>query len=294
MNRPSDTDIVKFFEFLIDKKNENSSSSYDAIKSKINELFFPIPTITVQKGTKLFRSRVHDKGEKIFTDIQDFSYRKDYDNIKTFGRANEPHQSIFYCSDDEYVAFFESSKIVRNQTSPEIETMSTGVWEVKEDLRLAHIVGNEKIRGLNRTVDGLQNSFEDLVAKFKDQNTDLYLKALSLFSDEFTREANNSDFNYFITCAFSNYLYDLKGIDTYLNKTTKLDGILYPSVMHKSQGMNLALKPETVDVGKIQLIKAFRKEMKEVEYKEYSDVNIIESSVILYPENIIRWNKNGF
>jgi hypothetical protein len=53
-----------------------------------------------------------------------------------------------------------------------------------------------------------------------------------------------------------------------------VDGILYSSVMHKDEGMNLALKPSVFDDEKIKLTAAFKRTLKKVDKETYTDVKI--------------------
>src|SRR5659263_696384 len=100
MNTPSETEINEFLEFLLKEKSKRTLASYNAIKKAINIYTIPFPTLNISKGTRLYRSRVHQDGEDFFHSINDLSHILDKSKIKSFGRANEPLQSIFYCSDN--------------------------------------------------------------------------------------------------------------------------------------------------------------------------------------------------
>lgn len=217
-NYPSKDVIYDFLDFLLLKKREKSYDSYISIKNAINNFSIPFPRITLKKGMKLFRGRVHNNNIEYYDKITDIGPQVDFNRITQFGRANEPLQSVFYSADNIYTAFFETSKIARGKSDIDTETMTMGVWVLAEDLQLAHIISNKQVQGLNVTLDGLQNNFEDLIQKFQNPKTELHLKVLDLFSLEFTRDAKEDPSNYMISCAFANYLFTSISYDTFYKK----------------------------------------------------------------------------
>jgi hypothetical protein len=286
---PSKDEILYFLDFLVKKGSEKTIESYIAIKNALKIYSIPFPSVTLPKGKILYRVRIHKKGENLFENIGDLSHRLDLLNIDTFGRANEPLQSIFYCSDNSTVAFFEVSNISKAGKRPDSEISTIGYWQVQEDIRIGSIPLNGTIRGLNVTADGLQDDFEHLVAKFNQENIDITLKVLNIFSNEFTRNVHNNAFNYLISCAFANYVYDVPGFDTFLKREVIVAGILYPSVIHREEGMNISLKPFVIDEKKLVLVKAVRKVMIKESIDHYRDIALIESKKIDYIDGKIIW-----
>lgn len=289
MKNPTPEVIEHFLDFLVAKKSDSSFESYISIKNAINEFSIPYPAVSVPKGKLLFRSRLHLNNEEFFSSIHDLGHIKSIDKIKDFGRANEPNQSIFYCTDNRYVASFETSRITRENIDCDFEVMTTGVWQVQEDLRVGQIVSNNTIHGLNKTMDGLQTSFLELVDKFKNEHTKHNLDVLNLFSQEFTRDAKGDKRNYFISCAFANYIYDQYGYDTHLKAQSNPAGVLYPSVIYRAAGMNIAIKPEIINKEKIKLVGAVRTTMTKTGENEFSDTDKIETKNINYQTSEIGW-----
>jgi len=119
--------VQDFLKFLLDKKNENSIDSYVSIKNSIALYSIPNATIVIPAGTALIRGRVHDDPNKYFTQISEISHNQDLFKIKTFGRLNEPLQSIFYCSTNRETAFFEVSKIQKKKEII-LEAITYGKW----------------------------------------------------------------------------------------------------------------------------------------------------------------------
>ena len=162
MKKLTDNSILELLDFITNNRNDNSFRGYKLILNKLLEYTIPFPTSTLSKGSILLRARVHMKNEDYYRFIRELGHRVDNDRIETFGRANEPTQSIFYCSDNYDVAFFETSMIARHNLALPVEIITIGIWEVKEDIRVACFTADKNTGGLNRTIDGLQNDFENL------------------------------------------------------------------------------------------------------------------------------------
>lgn len=289
MNSPTDKEIRDFLEFLLEQKSRKQLNSYISIKNAISQYSIPFPSINIPKGKILYRARRHNENCNFFEDIDNISYRKDIYNINEFGRSNEPCQSIFYSCDNEHVSFFETTHFHKKNENIESEIMTVGIWEVQEEIRVAHIPSNDSIKGLNKTVDGLQETLENLINKFLYKNSDLYKKVINLFSTEYTREADDDDTNYLISCAFSNYIYDHYGYDTYLKKPVQVEGILYPSVTLRTEGMNIAIKPDVINNGKLKLVNAVRRKLEKVENFTIKDKEILIAKKINYKTGKIEW-----
>lgn len=288
--KPSRNEIIQFLNFIMEEKNKKKLESYISIKNAFMIYAIPFPSITIPKGKIFYRTRIHSKGEDFFENISDISYRSNKYEICTFGRANEPLQSIFYCSDNSDVAFFEVSNICKKGLCPDSEIYTIGIWQLQENIRVACIPINDTIRGLNQTADKLHNAFDEIMSKFNQENIDLPQKVLDVFSKEFTSDVQNNESNYLISCAFANYIYDVSGYDSYLGVNCNADGILYPSVIHREEGMNLALKPRLIDENKLRLVGAIKTVMKKIAVDNYSDVELKQSKQIDYSSGKIIWN----
>ncbi|MCA1762895.1 MAG: hypothetical protein LC664_07885, partial [Flavobacteriales bacterium] len=108
-------EIEDFIDMLESFNRSEGYFAYSFIKNALAQLEFPIAKCTLQPGHKLIRGRVHTNNEDFFHKISDISYRKDLFLIKDFGRANEPCQSMFYCSDNPKTAFIETCTITREE-----------------------------------------------------------------------------------------------------------------------------------------------------------------------------------
>ncbi|MCP4458584.1 MAG: RES domain-containing protein [Cytophagales bacterium] len=276
--------IEEFFRLVSKHASAGNHISYTYIRRTLEKLSIPFPSVTVPKGRLLCRSRAHTKGEDFFRNIEDISYRQDLFYIEDFGRANEPTQSIFYCSDSDVVAFVETSILTRQNSGLPSDTITTGVWEVQEDFQIATIISNDEIRGLNSTMEGLETEFRKLAEVYRNEGTDGHINILDLFSKEFTRNSHGDNTKYIVSCAFANYVYEA------INQNNlQVGGIMYPSAIYTDEGMNLALKPELIYSGKLKLIVARRGTMNKRDETNYHEEDIIDAKSINHDTSTIEW-----
>lgn len=280
----SNYEVVEFLQLISKHAKVRNTASYTYIRRTLEMLSIPFPVATVPKGRLLFRSRSHTKGEDFFNKIEDISCRQDLYYIEDFGRANEPSQSIFYCSDSNIVAFSETSVLTRQNTELPSDTVTTGVWEVQEDFQIATIISNHNIKGLNATIDGLDFEFKSLVKLYKNEGTVGHIETLELFSKEFTRYAQGNTSKYIVSCAFANYVYDAIG-----QSGKQVGGIMYSSAIYPNAGMNLAIKPELVFTEKIKLIAVHRGTMSLKDDANYYEEDVIEAKSINREKSAIEW-----
>lgn len=263
----------EFLRLISETNKSNTIASYAHIKNVFERLSIPFPHVTVPKGKLLFRCRAHTKNEGLFTKLNDLTYRGDEFYIKDFGRANEPGQSIFYCSDDPITAFSETSIVTRQNVAVDFEFITTGAWKVKEDFKVGYIPATADIKGLNKTMDGLNDNFESLMDKFKNDDTENHLNVLDFLSQEFLRNAQGDNSNYKISCAFANYIYKAISFDKII-----IGGLLYSSTIYNRRGVNLALLPTTAD--KLELVTARKGKMVKTGDSTYHELETVDSKWI--------------
>ena len=108
--------------FLEQIKHNLDHVDYNIIYQSIADLKDKfIPTALLKKGSFIDRVRINKPGE-VFNNIQQVSYiheKNILDNCIDFGRANEPHQAVFYGSifshqihQPRVVAYFETSDLL--------------------------------------------------------------------------------------------------------------------------------------------------------------------------------------
>ncbi|OYQ32977.1 hypothetical protein CHU92_10500 [Flavobacterium cyanobacteriorum] len=155
-------ELQHFLTLLKNAKESQSIESYIYIKNILNTIEFPIPCVIFPKGTKLVRTRVHRDNEDFFSSVGELSYRKDIQNIKFFGRANEPGQSTFYCANDDSISIPETSEIIRQNIDKEYEYLTTGLWIAKENLLCVSLLTNDDIKDQHKELEEISKSFSNL------------------------------------------------------------------------------------------------------------------------------------
>lgn len=279
-NKYIDTkEMDKLLRLLKTAKDEVSIESYIYIKNIINSIEFSIPFVLYPKGSKFVRSRIHKNDEVFFEKVSDLSYIKDSQNIKTFGRANEPGQSVFYCADDDWLSFVEISQITSEKKEKDFEYITNGVWISTEDILVVSLLTNDNIRGKNNEIDDLSKSFEEFFNSQTDESSKAFKNLFQFLSKEFSQVAEGNSNHYKITAAFTNYIFD---------SVKNADGILYPSTLYPSKGFNFAFKPQVVDK-KMEFYVAVKRKMEKTGNKKYDQTEYAESLISRYNTNEIIW-----
>jgi len=274
-----DKEVEKFINRLKKAKEELSKQSYADIKNILNSVEFNIPVAIFPKGSNFLRCRVHNENEIFFTQVKDLSYRTDLENIKNFGRANEPCQSIFYCSNNDWISFVEISKIAREMEDKPLEYISGGLWVATEDIYAVTLMTNDNIIGKNKELDELSKNLQKHIIDQNDEAARAYSKLMEFLSKEFSTEAKKDSKHYKITAAFTNCIFE---------NIQNADCIVYPSTLDVERGLNFAFKPESVDK-KLHFYSAMRRKMQNTTEKNYLETEFIESERYLEKTEIINW-----
>jgi len=211
----------------------------------VNELrSVPYTTTKLKAGHFIERARINKSGE-IFNSEAEITYRTDFENIKEFGRANAPQQSMFYGAiksdhirNPRIVNLFESSELYRQSDKDLNEfIMTVGKWKIKQDFEVALMTFNKKIiENIPSTRIAYEYHYNNLKKDFPDRIDDIEL-VLEFFSDEFAKKNIKTHNDYKISSAYSELAINVNG----------LNGVIYPSVRTDFQGTNVALTPQAVE-----------------------------------------------
>lgn len=205
----------------------------------------PITVAKIIKGYPVFRARVN-KDDEIFYSENEISYRVDNDNIKDYGRANIPKQSMFYGAIESkevphprLVNLFETSELFREPNDKDGEFILTvGKWRVKEDFKVIEMVFSKGNVQNNEDINRSYNKQKEMMLKDYPDQLDQIEKILEFFSDEFAKKVKNSNSDYKITTAYLNL--------ALMNKQD-LCGVTYPSVRTDYKANNIAIFPSVVE-----------------------------------------------
>lgn len=264
-------------------RKENSPESYISIKNTFKLFRIPLPVITIPAGSIFYRMRIHreDETEILFERVSDLGHRVERNRIKNFGRANEPFQSIFYCSDVRQIAFCETSQLFRSSNKKNFEENSLSIWKTTRDINVVCLPKNKDYFG-NNTVNSISENLNAFFKKFDDEDANNLQYFLHRISDEFSENSLDNAFNYLLTCAFANYVFETQMHTMNNDKKIDIDGLTYPSVHWKKKGMNLAIKPELIENKEIELISVTYSKMQLTSEVTYTEILKIVSKSVDY------------
>lgn len=245
-------DKYEAFEKLKEYSKNLSSVSYDQVydllKNGIRHI--PLPLAKVWRGAFIDRVRPN-KGDELYTHIDQLGYIKDEEVINniltTFGRANCPHQVMFYgalqtslINQQRLTAIAETSNVFRVKDKDCVEGQHCTVsrWQTKKDFLVVEVVFSDY--ALKNNPD-IVRSFESQEKMLRDHNLeqkdmDFHLDFLKFISEEFSKKVSNPE-EYKISAAYTNLAV----------LHPEVCGITYPSVQTEYFGVNIVLTPKTVD-----------------------------------------------
>lgn len=283
INKEEMASIIKMIKSFDETE---SYFSYPFIKNVFNKLSFPVPKCVIPKGKRLIRGRVHKNKEEFFSHISDISYNRQPFLIKDFGRANEPCQSIFYCSDNQNTAFMETCTVARENTDKDFELITWGIWEVVEDIEISYVIGSESQTIKNETLNSLTDSFKKFLQPLSQEKRESLLLLHNFISTQFQIESKGYHSLYKISCAFSNWIYNQSFVD---NNGKELDssGIMYRSSIWPNEGINIALKSTVADKS-LRLIDVRRNHIIRKE-NFYDGSNTLKATQINIEKDSIEW-----
>lgn len=243
----------KLVEYSKDLKNVDYTEIKRLITDSIKEL--PIATAVLKKGRYVSRARVN-KGMNLYTEEEKISYVKDKkviaEYMKKFGRANRPHQVMFYgavqsteISQARATAIFEVSSLLGKEKvdTMDQELLTISDWKVLEDILLMEMVFSKDAISKNPDTKA---AFEHHIANFPSHPLkELMIKQLVFFSNEFAKKVDwDKHWNYKISVAYTDIILNDKKSQI---DGIPIEGIAFPSVPSIYKGQNVVLKPETVD-----------------------------------------------
>lgn len=204
---------------------------------------FGVMITTLHPGKKIIRARLSES--KPFDKISALSYKPQEFN-STFQRASTPYKTMFYGSivpeilgENEpstarMTILFEVSEFVRDiDTIGELD-ITFSAWEVIENIDLISVIHHRNFERPTKLSIELQKEFESLM----NAHPELKIPSLEIcdyLASEFAKSTITDHSDYTISATYSEII------------SENYDGILYPSVRLAGEGINIALKPETVD-----------------------------------------------
>ncbi|WP_448635248.1 hypothetical protein [Pedobacter panaciterrae] len=191
---------------------------------------FPeIVRLTINKKILGSNKRIHD--------INHLKYPPSH-LVKSYGRCNQPGQSILYAS--------YGLLSILSEMKPELGDLITiSTWRSLDNATLTFcpVFKNQPPDGtINLTSQRYEKHFQNLLKELP-KNAAIAVEFLNQFvADAFSKrfQHNSNDINYLVSAYFANQM-------LYKYKEHNIEAIFYPSVQQKLAFENLAIKPEVFD-----------------------------------------------
>lgn len=234
------------------KQVDFSTDNRDFIYERLKRLGkFGVIITTLHKGKKIIRARISEK--EPFKNISELSFKPQEFN-HTYQRASTPKHTMFYGSIVPEIAgktepetaritiLFELSEFVRSTETIGEQGITFSAWEVMDNIELVSLIHHKKFERPTELSKKLQAEFEE----FASQKPELEYPTLEIseyLGHEFAKEEIPDHLHYMVSALYSEIA------------CSNFDGILYPSVRLAGEGINVAIKPESVS-NKIKFIGA--------------------------------------
>ncbi len=217
----------------LDSIDPTDELAYEKAITTFNSIgHLPIFIVTVEKS-KVFRTRTHDTADH-FTNISDIAITP-RNFVKDFARCNRPFQSTFYSSENRPTSFMELIEYwAETKNFGDKLYITIGLWETTRPVNLI-IVTTPDISKRESQFDKYHGeAYDEHLKNRSKKEQEFSALFFNYLFDKFRKPAKHDPKTYIITTAYANLA---------LTQAKELaDGISYPSVPFKGNGVNLALK----------------------------------------------------
>lgn len=217
------------------------------LKESIRKIPIPVAKMPPKTSIDRIRKNINDAP---FTDVYNqLSYIKDQyviDKYLTeFGRANEPHQAMFYgaiesslIGHQRITALAETSEVFQNPSAVDFvgELYTISRWINANELYLAEMVFSQDAINTNPDTKKAFKKQAEFAIQVGSDDVAFYLDFLIFISEQFARPKETHN-DYKISTAYTNLVL----------KHHNIHGIAYPSVQTKYEGQNVVFPPAIVD-----------------------------------------------
>jgi len=267
----------------IDFKNEHSYEQTIWKFLKCVEL--PNYTYSIPKDTVVFRTRTHKENEEFFENVSQIGITpKKF--ITDFGRCNRPAQSVFYASENRPTSYAELIESCTKDKGEGDRVMVTiGAWKLKKNMDVVVVTSPNKEERVSEYDKMHGDNLDAELAGIEDENDRKSIQEIYKFLFEiFRRPSNDDTLNYILTSAFSNI--------SLMHPDGPTDGIYYPSVPFRFQGVNYAIT-ESFATKNLELVSALRNEFSitiNAEGKHhFKEIGKIDAKKIDIEKDMIIW-----
>ncbi|WKN32112.1 hypothetical protein PZB74_01935 [Porifericola rhodea] len=214
---------------------------------------FPLLIFTIPAGTHVYRASSSFKNE-YFTQISRICHPPG-NAVKSYGRANIPRQSMFYCSEDQATPYLELINYwVKNVSVGELFHVTIGEWEVVKDVEAIVVVSSDNAQRKSQMEIHSGHAFDNHLANMHKEQQKISNLVYGKFHDWYSRPASVGNDIYKVTSSITNKLVNAA------KHLRKLRGaaVMYPSVANFEGGVNFAFEPAIVESGDLKLIRTWR------------------------------------
>lgn len=244
------TEILKRLESL-----DLKSYPKDEIKELLTGLGKVGVIITsLHDGKRILRARINEDKQQ-FKTLSELSFKPQEFNT-TYQRASTPQSTMFYGSivpeildktepdTARITTLYELSEFVRSVDTIGTQKITFSVWEVCSDVKLLSLIHYKNFQRPTALSKKLQEDYIKFISQYP-QHKQSSFEITQFLGEQFAKPVNSiDDFNYMISAVYSE-----------MSIGFGFDGVLYPSVKLAGEGINIAVKPEIIDV-KINFIHA--------------------------------------
>lgn len=219
---------------------------------EINDLFIEFGNvpymITDYDEGKIIHRACPVSDDEIVNNVARLTYKPQKFNT-TYQRASTPQKTMFYgavipqqmetieLDNPRVTSAMESCSLLRNIKLDGKQRLLYGKWIVKSKISLITILFTRYRNARNNWIRTLGENFYKNIEPFSYEERKKYKQISNFLSDEFSKYVGeNEDYKYLISSLFA-----------YRCTENNLDGVLYPSVRTMGLGLNVAIKPTTVD-----------------------------------------------
>ncbi|WP_374949344.1 hypothetical protein [Mucilaginibacter sp.] len=248
---------VRTLEKKLDVVKNLLTQSVDDVRfnEAINSIYFmidklPLMIMRLDAGAPIFRARPNYG--KLFTEQQEISYNIAHADRISAGRFNRPLEPLFYGSlrvenpkiDPVLHCCLEACKELNDEINPPVvQDLTIGCWVNQDVLPVVNLCFDDKHLAGNEHLRKAADSFIAEADKFFSPVASAFLLKFMRFFSELASSVKENENCYYILNA---YIYAIRYY--YANMlNTAIPGIVYPSAMTNTHGLNIVLVPQAVD-----------------------------------------------
>lgn len=271
--------VLKAIQRLENLHHDDEFAYEEAVMAFLSIGKVPVVVDSFDSSTSICRARTHNSNTDFYTKISDISIPPSI-FVKNYARCNKPFQSKFYGSEDRTTSYEELAESWLVEYEPGTKFHVTiSQWITQKEFRLVLVASPETELRKSNFDKYYGASLDQFLSNYDSETKESFRVFYQFFFEKFRKDAKKDTKTYIITSAYSNIALSLCA--------NKADGIIYPSVPFKGQGMNFAINSSSFNRENFKLKKVYRNEM--IVSSKVSETAIVESSSLDFENDKILW-----